>query len=197
MLYEIKNMIRFLSKKNSVMERIYSIANYIKVHILKEISDESFARMKYKENTGKVLNLENPITYNEKLWWLKVNNRDPLMTKCSDKYLVRDYVKDCGLGHILNELYGVYDNANDIDFESLPVDEVFLKCNHGSGKNIIYRKNINFNKSAFIKEFNKSLKQNYFLQSREWNYKDISPKIISERVLRDKDGNLPNDYKFM
>jgi len=105
-------------------------------------------------------------------------------------------VKQCGLENILNELYGVYDDARDIDFDSLQ-SPCFLKCNHTSGANIIFNRNKPFDRRDFIRRFNFLLKQNYYWASREWNYKDIQPKIVAERVLRDKHGRLPLDYKFM
>ena len=89
----MKKRIRNLSQKYVFMGRLYSFANIIKVSLLSFLSDEAFAKLKYKENTGKTLNLKNPTTFNEKLWWLKLHNRDPLLTVCSDKYKVRDYVK--------------------------------------------------------------------------------------------------------
>lgn len=161
-----------------------------------KMSDYDFALSYYKQRTGKDLNLNDPQTFNEKLWYLKLHNRDPLLTICSDKYRVREYVEQCGLGHILNEVYGVYDNAKDIDFDTIP-SPCFIKCNHTSGYNIIFDRGKPFNKKDFIRTFNFMLKQNYYYGGREWNYKNIEPKIVVEKVLRDKDGKLPNDYKFM
>ena len=196
MIYHIKNKVRNLSHRNSFINKLYLISNRIKVSLLSILSDEKFAKMKYKENTGKTLNLDDPKTFNEKLWWLKLNNRDPLLTKCSDKVKVRDYVKECGLGHILNEVYGVYDNANDIDFDELP-DKAFIKTNHGSGTNIIWDRNKPFDKAKFRKKFNRALKENYYWQSREWNYKNIEPKIIVEKILEDKENKSLIDYRFL
>lgn len=161
-----------------------------------QISDYEFAYKKFRQYIGKELNLGNPKTFDEKLWYLKLHNRDPLLTICSDKYRVREYVENCGLGHILNELYGVYDNARNIDFNTLP-SPCFLKCNHTSGDNIIFDRTQSFNKRSFIRRFNFILRQNYFWSDREWNYKNIEPKIIAEKVLRDKNGKLPLDYKFL
>lgn len=195
MIYNMKNKIRNLSHRNSFVKKLYLLANRIKVASLSKVSDETFAKMKYKENTGRTLNLENPTTFNEKLWWLKLNNRDPLLTICSDKYKVRDYVKGCGLEHILTKLYGVYDNVNDIDFDKLP-DRAFIKTNHGSGTNTIWDKTKPFDIQKFRKRFGKALKQNYYWQSREWNYKNIEPKILVEEFLEDKENESLIDYKF-
>ena len=178
------------------MRKFYLTSNKVKTRLLKNVNDEKFARMKYKENAGKTLNLENPITYNEKLWWLKLNNRNPLLTMCSDKYEVRSYVEEKGLKHILTKTYGVYDDASKVDFEKVP-DKVFIKCTHGSGTNIIFDKTKRFDKEEFEKKFNLALKQNYYLQSREWNYKDIEPRLIVEEMLEDQDDVSLIDYRFM
>ncbi len=149
-----------------------------------KIHDIEFAKSIYAKKMGKELNLDNPITYDDKLWYLKFSNRDPLLTQCSDKFQVRKYVTQCGLGHILNELYGVYENARDIDFESIP-SPCFIKCNHTSGYNTMFDKDKPFDKKDFVRRFNFALKQNYYALYREWNYKNIKPLIICERVLRD------------
>ncbi len=161
-----------------------------------QISDRDFAIRHYRQVTGKDLSLGNPQTFDEKLWYLKLNNRDPLLTICSDKYRVREYVERCGLSHILNEQYGVFDDARIINFNTLP-SPCFLKCNHTSGTNIIFDRTKPFPKRSFIRKFNFMLKQNYFWVSREWNYKNIEPKIVAERVLKNKDGSPLHDYRFM
>lgn len=196
MIFHIKNKVRKLSYTNNFINKLYLIANRIKVLLLLPLSDEKFAKIKYKENTGRKLDLENPKTFNEKLWWLKINNRDPLLTICSDKVKVREYVRKCGLGHILNEVYGVYDSADDIDFDKLP-DKAFIKTNHGSGINIIWDRNKPFDINKFRKKFNRALKQNYYWQSREWNYKNIEPKIIVEKLLEDRENRSLIDYRFL
>ena len=90
----------------------------------------------YWDVMGLRLDLVNPKDYNEKLQWLKLNWKDPLITQCADKYGVRVYVKGCGCEDILNELYGVYDKTDDINWEFLS-DKFVLKCTHGCGYNII------------------------------------------------------------
>ena len=101
------------------------------------IPDKTFAKITYKRFVGKGLNIDHPITFNEKLWWLKIHYRNSLQTKCTDKYLVREYVAEKGLEGILTRLYGVYNTATEIPFDKL-TSEVFIKCNHGSGSNYIF-----------------------------------------------------------
>lgn len=193
----IKNSLRNICKKSKFFSRNYDKLTWFKSYIsFCTVKDEKFAKRKYRKEIGKSLDVENPKTFDEKLWYLKLHNRDPLLTTCSDKFEVRKYVEECGFEDILNELYAVYDNAKEIDFKAFK-QPVFFKCNHCSGANVIYYPDKPFDKSDFIKRFNFILKQNYCWKSREWNYKNIKTKILAEKVLRDKNGNLPKDYKFL
>ena len=88
--------------------------------MLRFIPDSLMLKLQYRIKLGKKLNLKNPKRYTEKLQWYKLNYRDPLMAKCADKYAVRNYIESQGLENILNPLYGVYDRAEDIDFDALP-----------------------------------------------------------------------------
>lgn len=160
------------------------------------LTDEEFAKIYYKEHTGRELDLIHPKTYDDKLWYLKLHNRDPLLVKCTDKYLVREYVEECGLSHILNELYAVYDSFDEIEFEKLP-DRCILKCNHTSGTNAIFDRNRPFDYKYNRNEFHFWMQRNSFWSSREWNYKDIHNKIICEKVLEQPGKDCLDDYKFM
>ena len=101
-----------------------------------------YAVVTYWLRYRKFLDMETPKTFDEKLWWLKLNYHNPLQTQCADKAKVREYVRDCGLGEILIESYGTFDSINDFDVDQIPADEFFLKCNHLSGGNMIIRKGI-------------------------------------------------------
>jgi len=151
------------------------------------------ARKFYKAETQADLNLENPQTYFEKLWWLVLNNRDPLLTRCTDKVTARDYVSELGLSHILNENYGVYRRAEDIDLESLP-PKAFIKTSHGSGGNALWDASAPFDKRLFRLRFNAALKHNYYYSRREWNYANVTPRLIAERVIEQ---NPLIDYRFV
>lgn len=198
MIHKVKKRFRELSINHSFARKLYSFLHQKRNKLTANMSDQQFAVMKYKEATGRKLNLDNPVTYDDKVWWLKLNNRDPLMTLCSDKYRVREYVKDCGLEHILNDLYGVYKDANDIDLDMLP-DRFILKCNHGCGGSRICKDKATFPIDDVRRSLNKCLRSNYFVQSREWNYKNIEPLIVCERLFDDKDNGPVGlvDYKFM
>lgn len=147
--------------------------------------------------TKKNPNLKKPTTFNEKMTFLKLNNYsdNDKVSKCSDKYLVRNYVKEKGLSYILNDLYGVYDNFDDINFEKLP-NKFVIKCNHGCAYNIVCKDKNQLDLIIARKRINKWLSEKYGLATAELHYTKISPKIIIEKYLCDKNDVMPMDYKF-
>lgn len=162
--------------------------------LLSFVPDKLMIKIQYKIKLGRKLNLKNPKRYTEKLQWYKLNYRNPLMTKCADKYEVREYIKSKGLENILNELYGVYDNPEEIDFNKLP-NKFVLKTNHSSGTNIFCYNKSELDINSTKKQLDSWIKQKY-QAGREWSYKNIKPKIICEKLLeRDENNDLP-DYKF-
>ena len=151
----------------------------------------------YEKALGKKLNLKNPQTLNEKCMWLKLNTyyRHPLITECCDKYRVCDYVKRMGCAEILNDLIGVWDNPDKIDFDKLP-NQFVLKCNHGAGFNIICRDKTKLDISKTKKQLKKWLKEDYWKLYAETQYKFIKKKIICEKFLNAGQENIPVDYKL-
>lgn len=141
-----------------------------------------FSKYIYFVFTGKYLNLKNPKDINEKVMWLKLYYRNPLIEKCSDKFLVREYLEEKGLTHILNELYGVYEAVDDIDFTTLP-RQFALKATHGCGYNIICSNKDNLNIEESKNKLELWLSSVYGLQYGEWHYSNIKPRIICEKYL--------------
>lgn len=195
-LYGLKVKLKNWAGKSEFGYMVFQRIRNTFVKLMSLRSDESYACWFYKTYTKKELHLNKPVTFDEKLWWLKLYNRDPLLTVCSDKYAVREYVKNCGLEEILIPEVGVYSNANEIDFDKFS-EETILKCNHGSGENFLIKPGTEINEKGIRRKLNYALKQKYFLISREWNYKNIPPRIVADKVIRDKEGRLPLDYKFM
>lgn len=138
----------------------------------------------YALRAHKCLNLQNPKDLNQKLFWLARYWRNPLMTVCADKYKVREYLETKGCGDILNELYGVYDDARDIDFDKLP-SKFAIKCNHGSGMNVVCEDKSQLDIPRCVKKLNEWL-EFQFGRGVEWQYKDIERKIIAEKYLEGK-----------
>lgn len=183
-------------KKSKFIRRVYQKYQDIKYAAATIISPELNTKMRYKDAFGKKLDLENPVTLNEKLLWLKLNKymKDPLVTKCADKYAVREYVAECGCSEILNELIGVWDRAEDISWDKLP-DKFVLKWNFGAGMNIICDNKQKLDKDETLKQLKKWGKVKYWLSHSEMQYKYAPKKIVCEKYLNDGKGFLPQDYK--
>jgi hypothetical protein len=148
----------------------------------------------YKSHVDTLPNLEHPTKFSEKLQWLKLYYRDPIMTQCADKYGVREYVTNCGYGYILNKLIASYEDVDDIDVAALP-DRFVLKGSHGSAWNIICKDKNKINWTSWKLIMKSWMKQNLYWYGREWVYKDIKPRIVCEEYIEDLAGSLL-DYKF-
>lgn len=159
------------------------------------ISDVELIRRKFKKRLGREVELENPIGFNDKLQWLKLNWYDPNAARCADKYRVREFVAEKIGKEYLNELYGVYESVSEIDLDKLP-NSFALKATHGSGFNIICKNKRKINWSAAFAEMKKWLKTNYYWENREWVYRNIKPRILCERYLMDRSEEELKDYRF-
>ena len=160
-----------------------------------KMNDEKYIKLKYKMKMNRTLDLENPQTFNEKLNWLKLYDRNPEYTKMVDKYEVKKYVADkIGEEYIIPTL-GIYNNFDEIDFDKLP-NQFVMKCTHDSGGLVICRDKNNLNLKQAKKKIEKSLKRNYYYTCREWPYKDVKPRIIIEQYMEDKGEKDLKDYKF-
>lgn len=156
------------------------------------ISPKLETKINYRISFGKKLDLKNPKTINEKILWLKLNtyNNNDIITKCVDKYRVREYIKEKKLNIKVPKLIGVYNSASEIDWNSLP-NSFVIKCNHGCGFNIIVHDKKRINISDSIKLLNKWMKTDYWKIAAEIQYKKIEKKIIIEEFLGDV-----KTYKF-
>lgn len=149
---------------------------------------------------GKVVDykpdLDHPQTWNEKIQWLKLHYHNPLLTKCADKYAVREYVKEKIGGQYLIPLLGVWDKPEDIDFDALP-DAFALKVNWGSGQNIIVKDKNKFDRRRALAKLRKWMRPagNHYYYGLEWAYKDIKPLAIAEKYIEQFNGQV-FDYKF-
>ena len=128
------------------------------------------------------LDLKSPKTLNEKMQWLKLNYRNQLYTSLVDKYKVKDYVqRKIGKEFIIPTI-GVWNSAEEVDFNVLP-DEFVLKSTHDSGGVIVVKNKKRMNVRQVVNKLNKSLNRNYYYVCREWPYKDVKPRIIAEKLL--------------
>ena len=158
------------------------------------LPDKLFIQMKFFKNFHRFPNLKDPKTFNEKLQWLKLFNRNPYYTKLVDKYEVKKIVAELiGEEYIIPTL-GVWDSADNIDFDKLP-DRFVLKATHDSGRVIVCKNKKELDKEWARKEMAKSLKRDFYALTREWPYKDVPRRIIAEEFIEDPSGDL-KDYKF-
>jgi hypothetical protein len=128
------------------------------------------------------MNWENPLSLSEKIIWLEYNSDTTTWSELSDKYRVREYVKKCGLEHILVKLYGVWDKPEDIDFNRLP-NSFVLKTNNGSGDIIIVEDKNKEDVDIIRKRIKKIIKKQHGIISCEPHYLRIKPCIIAEELL--------------
>ena len=149
----------------------------------------------YRKVTGKYLDLNNPQTFGEKIQWLKLYDSTPIKTRLSDKYLVREWIKEKIGEKYLIPLLGVYDRFVDIDFNQLP-NQFVIKCNHGSGYNIIVKDKSQLDIAAAKSKVDAWMRENFaFKCGFELHYRDIEPKILIEQYLEEINEAL-YDYRF-
>ncbi len=157
--------------------------------------DELYLKLRYYFRFHRLLNLDNPQTFNEKLQWLKLHDRKPEYSQMVDKYEAKKYVAGIiGEEYIIPTL-GIWERAEDIDFDSLPAQFV-LKCTHDSGGIIICKDKSKLDLQAAKAKLAKYLKRQYFTQNREWAYKNVKPRIIAEQYMEDESGSDLMDYKI-
>ena len=155
------------------------------------MTDEQYLCLLYKSVMHKKLNLKNPQTFNEKLQWLKIHDKNPRYTSLVDKISAKEIVGDIiGNEHIV-KTYAVWDRADEIDFSTLP-KQVVLKCNHDQGSVMLIPDTKKVNKQEVIDNFRKRLSYSPFQGTREYAYKDITPRVFAEELLDDQ----IIDYKF-
>lgn len=160
------------------------------------VPDIPYLRLLHYLRLGKKLNISNPKTFSEKLQWLKLYDRNPLYTELVDKYEARKYISLNFGEEYLIPLIGVWDNFDEIDFDSLP-NQFVLKCTHDSGGNVICMDKSKFHMEEAKMKINRCLKRNYFYHAREWPYKNVRPRIICEQYMVDESEKELKDYKLL
>lgn len=166
-----------------------------KFKILNLIPDALYLKLRYYRKMKKKLNLKNPKTFNEKLQWLKLNDKKEIYTIMVDKCKVKEYVGNCiGYEYII-PTFGVYEKFDDIPFFELPKQFV-IKSTHDSGSVVICKDKATFDRKTAKLKLNNALKNNYFYESREWPYKNVKPRIIIEKYMLDESNYELKDYKI-
>lgn len=183
--------------KKNMRELVMRLLSRIKLKLLnvtglvERCPDEIYLKIIYEVYMNKKLDLKHPTTFNEKLQWLKIHNRNPKYTSLVDKYAVKEYISDTIGSKYVIPTIGVWDSFDEINFEVLP-NQFVLKCTHDSGGLVICHDKEKFDVEAARKIINKSLERNYYVWSREWPYKNVPHRIIAEQYMADD----LRDYKL-
>lgn len=165
-------------------------------HFFDFIDDKTFLMMKYKALFGKKLDLVSPRSFNEKMQWLKLYDRNPRYTELVDKNNVKKYVENLiGAEYVIPTL-GIWEKSKDIDWEYLP-QKFVLKVTHDSGGLVICKDKNKLDKKAACAKLQSALKRDYYKLHREWPYKDVHRCIIAEKYIQNDDSEELTDYKFM
>lgn len=160
----------------------------------KKWDDEKFIRYRYKAVFKREPNLDNPTLFSEKMQWLKLHNHQDSHTAMVDKYLVRSYVADRIGEQYIIPLIGVWNSVDEIDFSKLPCTFV-LKTTHDSGGIVICNDRGRFDIDKAKEKLQRRFKKNYYYVGREWNYKNVTPRIIAEEYLENDAAEGLHDYK--
>ena len=189
-------MSKIMSKIRTFIENPqYFITSPASKGWLNWVPDSLYLKVLYRVIMGRKLNLKNPKEYNEKLQWLKLNDRKPEYSTMVDKYEVRGYIGDLLGDKYLIPCLGIYDSVDDIDIDALP-DRFVLKCTHDSGSVEICKDKSSFDIEGARHRLSQAMKRNYYATYREWPYKYVKPRIIAEGYLEGDGGDL-KDYKVM
>lgn len=199
-----------MSKLKNTLKRNKTVASLLKKRValredrarkkrMEQVKRDPLAANKqlYVRHFGREPDLEDPKDFNEKSMWLvhNVYKDDPTITRCVDKYEMRGYLQERGMGDLLPEVYGVWDKPSQIDWEALP-KEFALKCNHGCGCNILCRDKEKLDRKAAVRKLKRWLKINFAYYYGEINYEHVKPRVFCEEFL--DDGNVqPTDYKVL
>lgn len=159
------------------------------------MSDKFYIKTLWKMCMGYELNLKHPVTFNEKLQWLKLHDHNPIYPLLVDKVRVKDWVAEkIGAEHVIPTL-AIYKSVDEIDLDKLP-NQFVLKCNHDSGSVIICKEKKEFDLVAAKQKLNKALHHNFYWDAREWAYKKVNPLIFAEQYMEDTRTGELQDYKF-
>ena len=157
--------------------------------------DKMYLSLLYYLRFGKILDLKNPQTFSQKLNWEKIYDRNPLYTKMADKYEVKKHVANIIGDEYVVSNYGVWEKFDQIDFSKLP-NQFILKCTHDSSGVVPCKNKASFDLKAAKQIIGRSLRHSYYLEGREWPYKNVRPRIIADMLLDDGRTGELQDYKW-
>lgn len=165
------------------------------VNCLRFIPSKPYLKIAFWMKSGKHLNLKNPVTYCDKLNWLKLHDIRPEYTQMADKIAVRAYVKEILGQDICFPLLGAWSHYDEIDFDALP-SKFVLKCSHDSGSTTVVTDKSKLDHAKLRQFYEGRLKVNAYVLAREYPYREIPPRICAEQYMIPDGESDINDYKF-
>lgn len=161
------------------------------------VPDKAYISLSFMMRLGEKMHWNNPQTFSEKLQWMKLYYRNPLLPKLVDKVAVKEYVaQKIGMQYVIPTIMGGanWHDPDEIDFDSLP-DQFVLKCNHDSGSACICKDKAHFDREAAKQKLRQAMKRNYYWAGREWAYRQVTPCIFAEKYMEDESHRELKDYK--
>jgi hypothetical protein len=186
--------VRRVLAKSTLLKGMYHTVHAASLRATCAVSPELLGRLRYHAAWSCWPDLNRPVTFDEKLLWLNLYWRHPLKTECADKYLLRGYVERSGMQHLLPRVHAVYESADEINIDDLPVQFV-LKCTHGCKCNVFCFSRQNFDVAAAQRSLSRWLAMNFSQVLGELHYAGMKPRVICEELLHEENGRLPTDYK--
>lgn len=161
----------------------------------KKMNDMLYLRLLYRGVMGRTLHLNPPKTYNEKVQWLKLHDRNPIYPQLCDKLAVRDFVRGRIGDSYFTPIIGIWDDPDEIDFSVLP-EQFVLKCTHDSGGVILCPKKSELDIEHARESLREWLTRDYSIAGREWPYRFVPRRVFAEEYIPCTKGTRPDDYKF-
>lgn len=173
-------------------------AHYLQLK-LRLFGEQKLESKRFLHYVGKEPNLKSPKTLNEKIAWLKINYYQPFFSKCSDKYLLHEYLNEKLGKDYAPELYYVTQNPKELNFSNITQFPCIIKVSNGSGANLIVKSKEQYTETYLQSYFERQLvlTKLHTVASLEHQYDTDKPYIVVERLLKDTNGGIPNDYKFL
>lgn len=201
---EVYGMARFLKLNRKIAEKAekssfpvwyayYRIRRFLKYEIH---SDEYLVNKMYRNDFGRDCDLKNPKRFSEKVQWLKLYERKDFHTVLADKYASRDYISKNFGDEYLVPLMFVTDDWREIKPENIPDEPCIIKPNNNCGKYHIVRNKDEMDWYQVRMDARKWMAENMYYRCQEWQYKNMKPCLLVEKLLLDKEGRIPNDYKL-
>ena len=184
--------------KSTIKKILWPLVKMRRLHdayLIKHNPEKMFS-IWHKRSTGVFLNIDNPQTLDDKIAYMAFRTDTSEWSRLADKVRVREYVEECGYGDYLPKLYGIWEQADEVDFANLPGAFV-IKTNNASATNILVRDKSNIDEAALRKQLAIWLKTDYGYRTCQPHYSRIKPLILAEEFLVNKGDESPlKDYKF-